>query len=98
MDWRWNLWNKEILLTIEQGNELNLDLNEDIEKIASLLEIDRSEIIFYLDRTRQSLINHYNYNNVNLDKMGEICEIFQEYSFADKRRLKEIVKINLHNL
>jgi Zn-dependent M16 (insulinase) family peptidase len=30
--------------------------------------------------------------------MGEICEIFQEYNFADKRRLKEIIKVNMTNL
>ena len=30
--------------------------------------------------------------------MAEIGEIFQEYSFADKRRLKEIIKIDLNNV
>jgi hypothetical protein len=89
---------KEILLTIEDGNALDLDLNDDIGKIANILEIEKNYIIYYPDRSRQLLINHYFCNGIDENKMAEIGEIFQEYSFADKRRLKEIIKIDLNNV
>ena len=38
-------YSKEILLTIEENNELNLDLNNESEKIMSILEIDKKQII-----------------------------------------------------
>jgi len=91
-------YTKEILLTIEENNEFDLDLNNEIEKIMPILEIDKKQIIFYPYRTRLLLIEHYFYHNVDHNKMGEICEIFQEYNFADKRRLKEIIKVNMSNL
>jgi hypothetical protein len=91
-------YTKEILLTIEENNEFDLDLNNEIEKIMPILEIDKKQIIFYPDRTILLLIEHYFYHNVDHRKMGEICEIFQKYNFADKRRLKEIIKVNMTNL
>jgi hypothetical protein len=30
--------------------------------------------------------------------MAEIGKIFQEYSFADEQRLKEIIKIDINNV
>ena len=87
-------YTKEILLTIEGDNEFHLDLNNDIEKIASILNIEKNFIIFYPDRTRKLILDQYYYNNVNEGRMIEISNIFQQYSFADKRRLKCIVKMN----
>ena len=90
-------YTKEILLTIEGDNEFDLDLNNDIEKIASILDIEKNFIIFYPDKTRKLILDHYFYNNVNEEKMIEISNIFQQYSFADKRRLKSLVKLNFNN-
>ncbi len=50
---------KKILLTIENGNMLNLDLNDDINRISSLLNIDKKTIIIYPDKTRQMLLDMY---------------------------------------
>ena len=87
-------YTKEILLTIEGDNEFDLDLNNDIVKIASILDIEKNFIIFYPDRMRKLILDHYYYNNVNEGRMIKISNIFQQYSFADKRRLKCIVKMN----
>ena len=76
---------------------MDLDLKNDIEKIANILDIDKNCIIFYPDRMRKLILDHYFYNNVNEEKMIEISNIFQQYSFADKRRLKSLVKLNFNN-
>ena len=43
------------MLTIEEDNELDLVLSEYIEKIASILEIERKPITYYPDSTRHLL-------------------------------------------
>ena len=53
------IYTKETLLTIEENSELDLDLNDDKEKIACIIEIERNQIIFYPDRTRHWLIDHH---------------------------------------
>jgi hypothetical protein len=53
---------KEILLTIDNNNNLRLDLNDDIQKITELLGIDKSMVIFYPDKVRKMLIENYFYN------------------------------------
>ena len=40
-------YTKETLLTIEEDNEINLFLSENIEKIASILDIERIQITYY---------------------------------------------------
>ena len=70
---------KKILLTIENGNMLNLDLNDDINRISSLLNIDKKTIIIYPDKTRQMLLDMYYYKNIEKEKIIQISEIFQDF-------------------
>ena len=85
---------KEILLTIENNNNLSLELNDDIQKITELLGIDKSMVIFYPDKVRKMLIENYFYNDVDVGIMQVLSGLLQDYSFANKRKLVELIKIN----
>jgi hypothetical protein len=88
---------KEILLSLNENNDLSLDLNDDIQKITGLLGIEKNLVIFYPDKVRKMLIENYFYKDVDVVIMQEISGLLQEYSFANKRKLVELIKININN-
>jgi hypothetical protein len=48
----------EILQTVDNNNNLSLDLNDDIQKITEVLGIEKSMVIFYPDKVRKMLIEN----------------------------------------
>ena len=89
---------KEILLSLAENNDLSLDLNDDIQKITGLLGFEKNMVIFYPDKVRKMLIENYFYKDVDVVIMQELSGLLQEYSFANKRKLVELIKININNI
>jgi hypothetical protein len=53
-------------------------------------------VIFYPDKVRKMLIENYFYKGVDVIIMQELSGLLQEYSFANKRKLVELIKININ--
>ena len=72
---------------------LKLDICKYIMEIIEVLKKEKEQIIFYPDRTRKKLLEHYYYDNVDMNLMEEITEILQYYNFDNKKKLLNLIKV-----
>ena len=69
-------------MTIENNNNLNLDLNDDIQTISGLLNIEKNMVIFYPDKVRKMLLENYFYEDIDVHSMQELTGILQDYIYS----------------
>ncbi len=69
-------------------------LYQDIKRISELLNIDIERVCFYPDITRKMLLErYYEGNAVEMEIRDEIDMLLKDYSFKNKKKLREKVKI-----
>ena len=84
---------KSSLVSCLTDNYHKLDICKYIMEISDVLKKDKEQIIFYPDRTRKKLLEHYYYDNVDMNLMEEITEILQYYNFDNKKKLLNLIKV-----
>ena len=84
---------KSILLSCFSPNPLDLDLFQSITEITNKFNINKEYIIFYPDKTRQMILDHYFYYNVDSNVMEVMTQLFQDYTFSNKKKILDLIKL-----
>ena len=91
-------FSKSLLLkSLHISNPLHLDLYEDIKMISHILKIDFERIIYYPDKTRELLIENYLNQNEDQEKINNIKDLLENFSYENKKLLTHLIKLNIVN-
>jgi hypothetical protein len=85
---------KEILESNINAENENWWLYKDMRRISNNLNIDIERVIYYPDKVRDMILErYYSGSEVAINIREEIDKLIKEYSFKNKKKLRELVKI-----
>jgi hypothetical protein len=85
---------KEILESNINAENENWWLYKDMKRISNNLNIDIERVCYYPDKVRDMILERYfSGSEVEIDTREEIKKLINEYSFKNKKKLRELVKI-----
>ena len=65
--------------------------------ISHNLKIDFERIIYYPDKTRELLIENYLNQNEDQEKINNIKDLLENFSYENKKLLTHLIKLNIVN-
>jgi len=89
------LLSKDTLIkNIKDKNE-NWWFYKEIKTICERLRIEPEEVCYYPERTRDKLEeDYYNRGEVEMEIIEEIEDLILNYTYANKKKLIELIKLN----